>query len=64
MLFEDSSKSTIHPFGALGTRINVMFETLVAGLFLLFFLPPLISLSWGLIAKSPPADFLLAGDPF
>ena len=64
MLFEDSSKSTIHPFGALGIRTNVMSEILVAGLFLLFFFPPLISLSWGLNAKSPPADFLLAGDPF
>lgn len=64
MLFEDSSKSTIHPFGALGIRTNVMSKTVVAGLFLLFFSPPLISLSWGLIAKSPPADFLLTGDPF
>jgi len=38
VLFEGSSKSTIHPFGALGTRTNVLFEALVVGHFPFLFL--------------------------
>ena len=61
VLFEDSSISTIHSLCALGTRTNVMFETLMVGPF-----PFLLLLHFlgGLKAKSPLADFPLTRDPF
>ena len=48
----------IHSFGALGTKTNVIFETLVAGPFLFHSLFPLLRFG----SQKPLADFPLMGD--